>query len=255
MSLERFKEEVKGRGLAKTNRFVVEFGLPQLVQKDMFNLEVVQLFCDSASIPGLNIATQPNRSFGEQREIPYDRNFEPITLNFYVDSRMVVKDFFDSWISSVINPKSRTINYYDEYTTDILISVLDNQDQQTYTIGMYEAYPKSIQAISLDNNNRDAMKIAVTFNYKYHLTVRLDVLDGDTALYDTFNINKRLPLNNEIPANYFNAGSQWATSVPSEYLQNTISYNEQYADQLSIANALSQIQSQGIQTGLGSLFS
>lgn len=253
MSLERFKEEVKGKGLAKSNRFIVEFGLPELIQKDMFNLEVVQLFCESASIPGVNIATQPNRSFGEQREIPYDRNFEPITMNFYVDSAMVIKDFFDNWVGSIINPTSRTINYYNQYTTDILISVLNNNNEQTYSIGLYEAYPKTIQAISLDNNNKDVMKVAVTFNYKHHSAVRLDTLGGDPELFNVYNINKRVPLNNIIPKNFYNAGSQWASTVPSEFLQNTISYAEQYADQLSVANALSQIQAQGIQTGLGSL--
>lgn len=254
MSLERFKEEVKGRGLARTNRFIVEFGLPQLIQKDMFNLEVIQLFCETASIPGVNIATQPNRSFGEQREIPYDRTFEPITLNFYVDSAMVVKEFFDNWMSVIVNPGSRTLNYYEEYTTDILITVLNATNQQTYTIGLYEAYPKTIQSITLDHNNKDVMKLGVTFNYKYSSAVRLDTLGGDPELYNIYSINKRLPLNGLIPSNYLNAGNTWANGVPNEYLQNMLSYNEQYADQLSVANALSQIQSQGIETGLGSIF-
>lgn len=254
MSLQNFKEEVKGRGLARNNRFAVTFGLPQLIQKDMFNLQIIQLFCDGASIPGVNIATQPNRSFGEQREIPYDKTFEPITLDFYVDSAMVVKDFFDSWMNCIINPTSRTTNYYDDYITHITLSVLDTTNQHTHTTVLYEAYPKLVQPIRLDNNNRDVMKLAVTFNYKYHHSVRHDTLSGTPELYNIYNINKTLPLNGVIPSNYSNSGNTWATSVPTEYLQNALSYNEQFADKLSVANALAQIQSQGIETGLGSIF-
>lgn len=254
MSLQRFKEEVKARGLARNNRFIVEFGLPQLIQKDVFNLEIIQLFCESASIPGINIATQPNRSFGEQREIPYDRTFEPVTLNFFVDNAMTVKHFFDNWMGVIINPYSRTTNYYEQYTTNIIVTVLDMTERKTYKVVLYEAYPKTIQTVNLDNNNKDVMKLGVTFNYKYSLGARLDTLGGDSKIYNTYNINKKLPLNEAIPSNYFNAGSTWASSVPSEYLQNAISYNEKYADKLSVSNALAQIQRRGIETGIGSIF-
>jgi hypothetical protein len=254
MSLQRFKEEVKGRGLARNNRFSMTFGLPQLIQKDSFNLEVVQLFCDGASIPGMNIASQPIRSFGELREMPYDRTFEPVTLDFYVDSAMVVKDFFDKWMNCVINPKSRTTNYYDEYVTDITLTVLDPNNQRTYQTTLFEAYPKTIQPIRLDNGNRDVMKLAVVFNYKYHTSRNFDVLSGTPEIYNMFNIDKFEGLNGLIPSNYLNAGSIWASAVPAEYLQNALSYNEQYADQISVANALSQIARRGFETGLGSIF-
>lgn len=253
MSLQRFKEEVKARGLAKNNRFLVDFRLPNLIQKDMFNLQIIHLFCESTSIPGINIATQPNRTFGEQREIPYDRNFDPVTLNFYVDQAMTVKYFFDTWMNCVINPISRTINYYDNYITDIDITVLDTNDDHIYQITLYEAYPKNIQSIALDQNGRDVMKLAVVFNYKYSSVQMYDTLGGDPNIQNIFNTNKNTPLNGVIPFDYANSGSVWASTVPSEYLQNAISFNEQYADQISAANAIAQIQSQGIQTGLGSL--
>jgi hypothetical protein len=255
MSLQRFKEEIKGRGLARTNKFIVEIGLPELIQKDMFNLEIVQLFCETASIPGVNIATQANRTFGEQREIPYDRNFEPFTLNFYVDHAMTVKSFFDNWLNSVIDPNSRTINYYEQYITDIKITVIGNNEDKIYTITLYEAYPKTIQSITLDQNSREAMKLGVTFNYKYSGVERYDILGGDPQLQNIFNFDKYEGLNGFLPFNYSNAGSQWASGVPSEYLQNALSFNEQYADQTSVSRALRQIQTQGIETALGSIFS
>ena len=254
MSLQRFKEEVKGRGLARTNRFVVEFGLPPLIQKDVYKLEMVQLFCETASIPGVNIATQPNRSFGEQREIPYDRNFDPVTLNFYVDQAMTVKAFFDSWLDAVIDPTSRTINYYDQYTTDLRITVLNTLSQNVYTVTMHEAYPKTIQSIALDHNSKDVMRLGVVFNYKYIDIERYDILGGDPDLQNIFNSQKNQAVNGVLSAEYSNGGSLWATSVPAEYLQNAISFNEQYADRVSVSKALQQIQAKGFEVGLGSIF-
>jgi hypothetical protein len=151
--------------------------------------------------------------------MPYDRTFEPVTLDFYVDSAMIVKDFFDKWMDCVINPGSRTTNYYDEYVTYLTLTVLDPNNQQTHSTILYEAYPKTIQPIRLDNANRDVMKLAVTFNYKYHYSVKFDTLSGTPELYNIYNINKTTALNGIIPSNYLNAGSIWATSVPSEYMR------------------------------------
>ena len=252
MSIEIFKEKVKKNGLAKTNRFILNFGLPQLMQKDMHDLEMVQMFCESISLPSINISSMPIRTFGEQREIPYDRTFEPLNAVFYVDRKMVVKDFFDLWMSSIYNPIDRTLNYYEQYTTDMTIFVLDSADNSTYTIKLYEIYPKSIGQVQLDNNSKDIMKLNVTFNYKYHTGSRLDLLSGQPEISNIYNINKVKGLNGIIPENYYNAGSPFANGVPNEYLTNYISYQEKYVDSLSVSNAINSINTQGIQTGLTS---
>lgn len=255
MSLQNFKEQVKAKGLARNNRFSISIGVPELLQNSRYsNLRLIQMYCETVNVPGLNIATQPNRSFGEQREIPYDRNFEPISMTFYVDTAMTVKTFFDAWMDCIIDPTSRTLNYYDLYIGNILVTIQDINDNKAYTLKLWEAYPKSVQAITLDNNGRDVIKLNVTFNYKYFTRENLDLLSGEPEIYNIFRTDKAEGLNNPIPSNYFNTGSTWATAVPSEYLQNALSYNEQFADKRSIANALAQIQSQGIQTGLGSIF-
>jgi hypothetical protein len=49
-----------------------------------------------------------------------------------------------------------------------------------YRTTLVDAFPKSIQSISIDNNSRDVMRLPVTFNYRYHYSTGLDELQEDS---------------------------------------------------------------------------
>jgi hypothetical protein len=166
MSFSEFLAEVKQTGLAKNNRFVVSIDGAGGYADNNNDFRKILLFCESAQLPGQSLATVPNRTFGEMRETPYDRLYEPITLNFYVDRAMHVKYFFDKWMDSIYNPATRKFSYYSDYTYDITIDVLDIQNNTNYRVALFEAYPKSVSAVALDQNNKDIMKLSVTFQYK-----------------------------------------------------------------------------------------
>jgi len=91
MSIERFIAQVKTESLARSNRFAVLFNPPAGVSPA--TLDNVLLFCDSIQIPGVNYSTVQNRSYGEFREIPYERLYEAINLTFYVDASLHVKHY------------------------------------------------------------------------------------------------------------------------------------------------------------------
>jgi hypothetical protein len=66
----------------------------------------------------------------------------------------------------------RSIGWYNEYVTPMTIRIQDLEDKVTYLVQLYEAYPKSIGAVSLDSqNNSDTMRLDVTFQYKYWYAV------------------------------------------------------------------------------------
>ena len=159
-TLNEFIASVKESGLMRTNRFLVEFNL-------MGDSRLIQLYCDAVNLPGLTLSTQQARTFGEFREMPYERLFENVNFTFYVDNDMSVKLMFDNWMKSIINPVTRAINYYDNYTTDITVYVLDTEDNSKYYVKLYECYPKSIAAIQMDHSAKDVMKLNVSMNYRY----------------------------------------------------------------------------------------
>lgn len=184
-------------GLARSNRYTVSIATPKSIKDEIqstgVNLQTVHLFCDQVQLPGLNVNTSQIKTFGEIREMPYEFNYDPIQMNFYVDKNMVVKSFFDKWIQSIQNGLSRTFNYYDEYIAPaITINVQDLNDDRRYTVSIYEAYPKTISAVQMGYDQKDVMKLSVTMNYKYWLATNIpDSETVDTKPKDlTYTINR-----------------------------------------------------------------
>mgnify|MGYP006174320561 CR=1 FL=1 len=162
-TLNDFTSQVKKEGLAVTNRYAVV--LPNMEGSDMSRM--LLMYCASTQLPGLNNSTTPARTFGEYREMPYERLFEAVNMEFYVDRPMKVKTYFDNWMGQVIDPVTRKFNYYKNYTKDITIFVLDKQDKNIYGVTLYECYPKTINPIALTAEGKEVMKLGVTLQFRY----------------------------------------------------------------------------------------
>lgn len=168
-NLSKFITQVKTEGLSRSNRFSVDITIPPKLRAgaafiDMSNM---MLLCDQVQLPGFNFATTQNRSFGEFREIPYEKLYGDIQISFYLDTNLYAKRFFDDWVNLIQNPITRTFEYYDEYTTLMTIKVEDTNDEARYTTKVYEVYPKTITPIQLDYASREVMKLQVSLQYKY----------------------------------------------------------------------------------------
>jgi len=168
MKISDFVSKLNG-GLARTSRFTVNMIPPSAIKlPGVLPNETIMMFCDKVQIPAISVNTTPIRAYGEVRETPYEFNYEPITISFYVDTKLAVKTFFDDWVKSLQNGRRRTFNYYDDYICkQMQIHVEDTLDQKQYTVELFEVYPKSVGAIELDYASKDVMKINVTLMFKY----------------------------------------------------------------------------------------
>lgn len=174
-----FISQVRTRGLARTNRYEVIVPFPTL-NPNYDTSRLVSIFCESVNLPGINIASQPVRVFGESREMPYERMFDPVTLTFYIDYDHEVKTAWEQWFHSIMNQTSRTMTYYDSYIKPVVIKVIkEDQVYQSgnglwtpketapYVVTLHEAYPKSLSAIQMSADSREIMKMQVTLQYRY----------------------------------------------------------------------------------------
>jgi hypothetical protein len=189
--LKDFISEVKRGSLARNNRYAVMFTPPNQINPAA--LQKVLLFCDQIQLPGVNYSTVQNRSFGELREVPYDKLYDNLTMSFYVDTDMKVKTLFDDWISSIQDPTTRTFSYYNDYVSTMTIEVQDLQNKTRYEMTLSECYPKNIGSIQLDYGNKDFMKMQVTMQYKYWSATPISPLaEGQkipTTMIDKFSQN------------------------------------------------------------------
>lgn len=174
-----FIAEIKTQGLSRMNRFTVQLtppnSNPAVTRKTL-------LFCEKASLPGVSYSTTQNRSFGEFREIPYEKLFDTCQLTFHVDRHMTVKKLFDDWMAYIQNPVNRSFQWYRNYITDLKIQIQDLEDKVTYEVALYEAYPKVLGAVSLDAEGKDTMRLDVTFQYKYWTSSLIKEMDNGQLL-------------------------------------------------------------------------
>lgn len=249
-SLNEFISNIKNNSLARQNRFTVSISGNNATNSIDSNL--VELFCEQAILPSLSFASQPVRSYGEQREVVYDRNFETASLTFLVDRQMKVKDYFDQWTNKIIDPYSRLAGFYDEYVRDICIITQDTKDNDTYIAVLREAYPKTVSAVQLDHNSKDVMKLQVTFNYKYHINNQLISPSNDKNPKKLFGLDLPDPYKvSQQLGNYLRGSVTNAVQIPDLYYDNFQQFQESLNDRIAVSNAQTQLERQGQTTGSG----
>lgn len=202
--LNEFIAQVKNIGMARTNRYSVMLTPPNNEwMAEYGDLRDMLLFCDQVQVPGVNLATVQNRTFGEFREVPYEKLYGDIQLNFYVDTGMYVKGFFDAWMNSIQNPFTRNFSYYKSYTTQMTIDIEDLNDETRYSVTAYECYPKTVSPIQLDYASKEVMKLQVTMQYKYWTSyaTRVENPDGSDQ---SLAIGQFLNQDGMVPESYYN---------------------------------------------------
>ena len=214
-SLNQFIASIKSEGLMRNSRFAVTFNSPRSMQGGgaATDLRKILLYCDNVNLPGMTLETTQAKTFGEYREMPFNKLFDNINMSFYVDNSMHVKRMFDSWMGAIQNPQTRTFNYYKDYTTDITIQVFDIADKSRYEVMLYQCYPKTINPITLDYADKEVMKMTVSMNYKYWISSSVTMSQNKSATSNNIN-------NNSLTNGLFGD----ALNIPSTYFTNFDSF-------------------------------
>lgn len=187
--ISRFRSEIDNGGILRTNRFMVQFAIPEALGgpagPNGNKAEMLSLRCESVQWPGVSfmtLDTPPRAGYGATELIPYAPIFEDVTLNFIVDKNSKTHKFFFDWMNSIVNLNSQgmsrlqqgafEVGYKNKYATDIKIMVYretgvsadDNHAAMTATL--YKAFPKALPSFELNwASENDVLKINVPFSY------------------------------------------------------------------------------------------
>ena len=184
MSIDNLKSTISKRGgLAKTNRFQIFFTPPQgkllstqgLVGaitsggglKSMVNdPRDISLLCETVTIPGRQIATLDYQADKQAVKIPYSFINEDVTCSFLLTNDYYMKTMFDDWLEQVFNSESYRAKFKKDFTSDVVIQQLNQEDVPVYGVRLENAFPTTVAGITLDNNSESAVqKMTVTFSY------------------------------------------------------------------------------------------
>ena len=144
------------------------------------HLNVTDIWAESVTIPGRSIATQERRTFGPQREMPYERLYSgDLDITFMFSSAIggggtQIRSKLERWMDKIINPEQNVINSeYEDYTGSIKISVDYPDGGEAWQIEVDEAYPKTISPVQLGYGiNDEYLKQSVSFAFREYKITR-----------------------------------------------------------------------------------
>lgn len=171
-------------GVQRTAYFYVEIPLPRIYGNNAQS-QLLSLLCDSASLPGVSLATSEVRryGFGPIEKKPYAPVFVDASMSFISDGYGSVQNIFDQWMKRIVNFTSLPyegsvstknlkqinpfeVSYKRDYCTDIFIVNVNDQNDEITTTILNEAYPIFMGDVALSWADTDQIaRIPVTFTY------------------------------------------------------------------------------------------
>ena len=129
----------------------------------------VSLRCEAIAFPGRNMDTTPDSNlYGPERELVTGYSFPDITATFQCSSDMREKLYFETWQGLTFNQQDFSLGYYDDYTGELDIVALDEQDNRRYGVRLRECFPKAIVEQPLSYaNGASYQTVSITFAYRF----------------------------------------------------------------------------------------
>lgn len=190
-NINDFLAEVNDKGILRTNKFLCRFPVPialfQKSQNALGTARILELWCESATIPGLILATHnvPRYGYGAQENKPFLQQTQNANFSLISDGNAENWRFFYDWMNLILNtklvegihtdtntPAVYEVGYKFEYASDVEVLVYnDNQDVVLHTV-LQEAYPVFIGEVNLHWGEKgNLVRFPVTFTYQsWHLS-------------------------------------------------------------------------------------
>jgi hypothetical protein len=136
----------------------------------------ISILCESVNLPGRQITTIDYQAEKQSIKIPYSAINEDVTMSFILTNDYYMKKLFDDWQSAVFDMNRYRAGYKKDFTTDIVIQQLNQQNIPVYGVRLEGAFPVTVSSINLDNNSENTIqKLNVTLSYENY--VPEDIVD------------------------------------------------------------------------------
>ena len=143
----------------------------------------LNILCSNVTMPAKQILTNERRIGMELQKVAYGYAVDDISMTFFLMNDYGVKDYFDSWRSTILDEEGQASNYKNEYAKTISIHQLRQPLKgfsrqvgpirfnaglgggSVYSVNLIEAFPISSSAIELNNDLDGLVQLNVTFAY------------------------------------------------------------------------------------------
>jgi len=159
-SISKFLSVTKA-SFARPNLYTVEIGGGSPLSSE----DKIMLNCNTVSLPNLAL----NYEEGPWISTPHKRLYGEIMFTFQISEDFAELEYFDKWFRQVGWNEDGHFAYHNDYVRDIIIRNYSRTNKIILTTKMFDAYPLTIDAISLGYaNNSTTTPLAVKCGYWYH---------------------------------------------------------------------------------------
>lgn len=94
--------------------------------------------------------------------------FSDFTVTFNVDKKAEIRLAFEDWMNIIHNPSTNKYGNFNNYMKNQRLQLLGFSGEVIMEYELYNAWPKTIGAISLDYSTSEIATFEVTFTYSHH---------------------------------------------------------------------------------------
>ena len=171
-SINSLKTIIGKRGIAKVNRFEVDFsGIKNIVDRDGNPIATDSEARDlgnlvaSTTLPGRNLTTFGYDLFRHQTEFVTGYVNEALSMEITLTSDYFAKTIFDRWLNIIVPKKEYLMAYANTYKCPITIRQLSNKDEVVYEATLDDCFPKATRGIGYNSETDDIAALGVEFAY------------------------------------------------------------------------------------------
>lgn len=178
--LNVFKQNIAKYGTLQNSKFEVSIpintNLASVTKMGLADMSQLLTFrAEKALLPKLGLITADNAifGFGPVQKMPTNMVFEDVQISFLADAGGEIYNFLYGWMNYIYNfagvnngTPTYSLNYKDDYCTDISIITFDNSGNAVTTHTLKRAFPTALGVIPLawDSNN-NLVKIDLALSY------------------------------------------------------------------------------------------
>ena len=170
MKIDNLKKAIDiGNGVTMASHFAAEIVFPEslrVASNESFSPRNMTIYCQSASIPGTQIATADLALYGPPIKMPYGLIYQDLSLSFICTNSMSQRYVFEEWRRLIVDPTTNYVNYYDKYVGYAFVWKLDQSGKFVYGAVCEEIYPVAILEQELAAQNNDWLRLSVQFSYR-----------------------------------------------------------------------------------------
>ena len=166
-TIDQFKANIAGGG-ARANQFRVILNTPSGIATGLTSA-TAQFMIRTASLPGQTIAEIPIQFRGRQLYLAGDREFETWTTTVINETDFGLRNGFEQWLSGINDLEtSQGVNDVSAYSTDILVTQLDRDNNALKTYTFINCWPTAVAAIDLSFDTvSEVEQLEVTWRYTH----------------------------------------------------------------------------------------